>query len=320
MIYFPIRIIYFIYLEQNVKKENFIRIKLYKYKVTFCNKKTEKLTKVENTKVLKPFLRWAGGKTWFTKYIASYLPKKFDNYYEPFIGGGAIFFYLKSKGYIKNKAFLSDSNPDLINTYKVLKSNPQELFSLLRTHIDNENDYYRIRNIEYKDPIEKAAQFLFLNKTSFNGIYRVNSNGKYNVPYGKRNLKSLYNYDHLISVSRALKNTHLSTQDFKKRCETISKNDFAFIDPPYTVAHENNGFIQYNQSIFSWNNQIELSKITKELNNKGAFFLITNAYHNCIKEIYTIGSKEKISRASTIGGIGAKRTKYKEIIITNIVK
>ena len=276
------------------------------------------MTIKENIKPVKPFLRWAGGKTWFTKYITNYLPEKFDNYYEPFVGGGSIFFYLKSKGYIKKKAFLSDSNAELINTYKVLKNKPQELFLLLKSHIDNEDEYYRIRNTEYKDPIEKAAQFLYLNKTSFNGIYRVNRNGKYNVPYGKRNLYSLYNYEHLNSVSRALKNTYLSTQDFKKRCERVTKNDLVFIDPPYTVAHENNGFVQYNQSIFSWNNQIELSKLTMNLDKKGAFFLVTNAYHDCIKEIYTIGSQEKILRASTIGGIGAKRTKYKEIIISNI--
>lgn len=278
------------------------------------------MTTTENIKPVKPFLRWAGGKTWFTKYIANYLPKKFDNYYEPFVGGGSMFFYLKSKGYIKKKAFLSDTNSELINSYKILKNKPQELFLLLQTHIDNEDEYYRIRNTEYKDPIEKAAQFLYLNKTSFNGIYRVNKNGKYNVPYGKRNLELLYNFEHLRNVSRALKNTYLSAQDFKSRCESVGENDFVFIDPPYTVAHENNGFVQYNQSIFSWNNQIELSKLTMSLDKKGAYFLVTNAYHDSIKEIYTIGSQEKILRASTIGGLGAKRTKYKEIIISNITR
>lgn len=278
------------------------------------------MTTETKIKSVKPFLRWAGGKTWFTKHIEKYIPEEFDNYFEPFVGGGSVFFYLKSKGYIKNKAYLSDSNAELINTYKTLKNYRKELFLLLKTHIDNEEEYYRMRNTDFKDPVEKAAQFMYLNKTSFNGIYRVNRNGKYNVPYGKRNLNSLYDFDHLTSVSNALKNTYLSTQDFKTRCKTVNENDFVFIDPPYTVAHENNGFIQYNQSIFSWNNQIELSKLTIDLDSKGAFFLVTNAFHDCIKEIYTIGSQEKISRASTIGGIGAKRTKYKEIIITNIVE
>lgn len=278
------------------------------------------MTTEKNNKIVKPFLRWAGGKTWFTKHIENYIPKDFNDYYEPFVGGGSVFFYLKSKGFIKNKAYLSDSNSDLINTYKILKNHSNDLFEILKTHIDTEDEYYRMRSTDFSDKIEKAAKFLYLNKTSFNGIYRVNRNGKYNVPYGRRNLNILYDFEHLKDISIALKNTYLSTQDFKQRCKLIKKNDFVFIDPPYTVAHENNGFIQYNQSIFSWNNQLQLSKLTKDLDSKGAFFLVTNAYHDCIKEIYTIGSQEKISRASTIGGIGAKRTKYKEIIITNIVE
>lgn len=269
-------------------------------------------------KTVKPFLRWAGGKNWFTKHIEDYLPKTFNDYYEPFVGGGSIFFFLKSQGYIKNKAYLSDSNPDLINTYKILKNQSENLFKILRTHSDSENEYYRMRSAVFVDPVEKAAQFLYLNKTSFNGIYRVNRNGKYNVPYGRRNLDILYDFDHLKQVTTVLKNTYLSTQDFKQRCRQIKKNDFVFIDPPYTVAHENNGFIQYNQSIFSWKNQLQLSKVTTELDKKEAYFLMTNAYHDCVKEIYQIGNQNKLHRASTVGGKGALRTKYKEIIITNI--
>ncbi|CAA0207416.1 DNA adenine methylase [Tenacibaculum maritimum] len=269
-------------------------------------------------KVIKPFLRWAGGKTWFTKHLENYIPKEFNDYYEPFVGGGSIFFFLKSKGYIKNKAYLSDSNPNLINAYKVLKNHSEALFKILNTQFDSEQEYYRIRSTDFTDPIAKAAQFLYLNKTSFNGIYRVNKSGKYNVPYGRRNLKNLYDFEHLKEVSIALKNTHLSTQDFKKRCKHIKKSDFVFIDPPYTVAHENNGFIQYNQSIFSWNNQLQLSELTVELDKKNVHFLVTNAYHDCIKEIYQTGNQTKLLRASTIGGKGAARAKYKEIIITNI--
>lgn len=277
------------------------------------------MNKTKEIKRLKPFLRWAGGKTWLTKHIERYTPDKFEDYYEPFVGGGAIFFYLKSKGYIKNKAYISDSNKELINTYKILKNNFKALTSILKTHYDDEDEYYRIRNTEYFDPIEKAAKFLYLNKTSFNGIYRVNKKGKYNVPYGRRNLNSLYDFNHLSEISNALKNTYISTQDFKNRCKKPKKNDFIFIDPPYTVAHENNGFIQYNQSIFSWENQIQLSQLTNGFDKKGVLFLVTNAYHESIKEIYTTGKQIKLSRSSTIGGVGAKRTKYKEIIITNII-
>jgi DNA adenine methylase len=271
-------------------------------------------------KYTKPFLRWAGGKNWFTKYIENYLPDDFNNYYEPFLGGGAIFFYLKCKGQIKNKSYLSDSNKELINTYKVIKSNPNDLILSLKTHIDNEDEYYKMRSKEFDNPIEKAAKFLYLNKTSFNGIYRVNSQGKYNVPYGKRNLKRLYDFEQILKISAMFEHTYFSTSDFKDKCKKTKANDFIFIDPPYTVAHENNGFIQYNQSIFSWEKQVQLSQISKILDEKKVNFLITNAYHKNILKIYTSGIQIPISRTSTVGGKGAKRAQYKEILITNIIK
>lgn len=266
----------------------------------------------------KPFLRWAGGKNWFTKYIDSFLPQKFNNYYEPFLGGGSIFFYLKSNGLIRNKAYLSDSNADLINCYKILKNHPDSLLSILKNHKNEESEYYRIRETFYENPIERAAQFLFLNRTSFNGVYRVNRKGKYNVPYGRRKLAKLYDFEHLKNASILLQNTYFSVSDFKVKCGSIKEGDFVFIDPPYTVAHENNGFIQYNQSIFSWENQIELANITDSLDNKKVNFLVTNAFHTSILDLYKTGNQIPISRQSLIGGKGAQRTKYKEILITNI--
>ena len=269
---------------------------------------------------IKPFLRWAGGKSWFRKHIENYIPNEFDNYYEPFLGGGSIFFYLKSKGLIKNKAYLSDSNKDLINTYRVIKNDLPKLQNILTTHIDNKEEYYKMRELNFDNPIKRAAQFLYLNKTSFNGIYRVNRNGKYNVPYGKRSLNILYDFKHLKVISEIFDKTYFSTQDFKIRCKQAKRNDFVFIDPPYTVAHENNGFVQYNQSIFSWKNQVQLAKITSELENKEVKFVVTNAYHSSIKKIYTTGQQKPLSRSSTIGGKGAKRSSYKELIITNTIK
>lgn len=271
----------------------------------------------DRNQIIKPFLRWAGGKNWFRKHIDEYLPETFNNYYEPFLGGGSIFFYLKSKGLIKNNAYLSDSNPELINTYEIIKNNLSDLIPILKQHKNSEEEYYVMRKQIFDNPIEKAAQFIFLNKTSFNGLYRVNQKGEYNVPYGNRNLNQLYDYDHLEVISNSFDNTFFSCEDFKISCNKVENNDFIFIDPPYTVAHENNGFVQYNQSIFSWENQIQLSQITSVLNDKGAKFLVTNALHNSIKELYVIGNQFPISRSSTIGGKGAKRTNFNEIIITN---
>ncbi|WP_149206946.1 DNA adenine methylase [Flavobacterium johnsoniae] len=269
---------------------------------------------------IKPFLRWAGGKTWLTKHIDKFIPEEFNNYYEPFVGGGAIFLYLKSNGYIKNKSYLSDSNPELINAYKVIKSNPDDLIKSLLEFKNTEEDYYKIRKTNFDNKIETASKFIYLNKTSFNGIYRVNRKGEYNVPFGNRNTKDLYNFDNILKISELLKSTYFSVSDFKKKCEQTKENDLIFLDPPYTVAHENNGFIQYNQSLFSWKNQIELSQILEQLANKKTYFILTNASHISIDELYQIGNKNIMSRPSTIGGIGAKRTSYNEIIISNVTR
>ncbi|MGM8361010.1 DNA adenine methylase [Flavobacterium sp. ARAG 55.4] len=267
---------------------------------------------------IKPFLRWAGGKTWLTKHIDEFLPREFNDYFEPFIGGGAIFLHLKSKGYIKNKSYLSDSNPDLINAYRIIKSNPTDLIHLLDKFKNTEEEYYKIRKVFFDNNIENAAKFIYLNKTSFNGIYRVNSKGEYNVPYGHRKTKELFDFENILKISDLLDKTYFSVTDFKRKCKETKENDLIFLDPPYTVAHENNGFIQYNQSIFSWKNQIELSHILNSLEQKQTHFVLTNASHKSIDELYQIGVKNILSRASTIGGIGAKRTNYNEIIISNV--
>lgn len=267
---------------------------------------------------IKPFLRWVGGKSWLTKYIEEFLPSEFNNYYEPFLGGGAIFFYLKSKGFIKNKAYLSDSNGELINAYRVIKSNTSELIKILEKQKDSEDEYYLVRSQIFDNPIENAAKFIYLNRTSFNGIYRVNRQGKYNVPYGKRNLKTMYDFDHFYEISKMLEKTYLSQSDFKNRCRQIGVNDFVFLDPPYTVAHETTGFIQYNQALFSWKNQMQLAKIAQTLDDKNAYFVITNAYHQSIKDMYINCRQIPVTRYSTVGGVGAKRASYKELLITNI--
>ena len=268
--------------------------------------------------MIKPFLRWAGGKTWLTGHIDNFLPQTINNYFEPFLGGGAIFFYLKSRNLINGKSYLSDKNEELINTYNILKSKPEELIEILKKQKNTEKEYYKIREFKSEDKIERAARFLFLNKTSFNGIYRVNKQGIYNVPYGYRNIKEMYDYENLLQISNWLTNCYFSVKDFKKISKKISTSDLVFIDPPYTVAHENNGFIQYNQSLFSWDNQIELAKLLVEIENKKANFIMTNASHKSIEELYKdTGKKHTLTRASTIGGVGANRTKYKELIYTN---
>lgn len=265
-----------------------------------------------------PFLRWAGGKRWLIKHIDELLPPSILNYHEPFLGGGAIFVYLKTNNKIKDKSYLSDSNSQLINSYKQLKTNIEEVVQYLNTYKNDEEFYYRIRSSSPRNEIEAAAQFIFLNRTSFNGIYRVNRKGEYNVPYGNKDYKELFNYENFKSFKKILTKCNLRDQDFFESLKNIRTGDFIFIDPPYTVAHENNGFIKYNQKLFSWDDQIKLKEFLVELNKIGANFLMTNAAHISIKNLFEgVGSKLEISRASVIGGKGAKRTTYKEYIYKN---
>ncbi|WP_276503280.1 DNA adenine methylase [Terrimonas pollutisoli] len=261
-----------------------------------------------------PFLRWAGGKKWFLKHISSQLPNNFQNYHEPFLGGGAVFFNTENQ----KRNYLSDLNEELINTYIEIRDNVGKVISQLKRFKNTEEEYYKIRSRTFKETYAKAAQFIYLNMTSFNGIYRVNRQGNYNVPYGYRFTIDFVQEDILILANQKLKNAILKHQDFEQSLQVVKKNDFVFIDPPYTVAHENNGFILYNQKLFSLEDQYRLAECLKKLTSVGAYFIMTNAYHSKINEIYKgVGSFNILDRKSLIGGKGAKRDTIREYIIKN---
>lgn len=265
----------------------------------------------------KSIIRWAGGKQWLTKSINDFIPKSYKNYYEPFLGGAAMFLFLKHP----KKCFLSDKNEELINFYIQVRDNLGLLIKELKVYKDQEEYYYKVRNKLHENDIKRAARFFYLNKTSFNGIYRVNQSGLYNVPYGNRNLKQLFNVTELEALQRKLsKEVIINSKDFEVSLKKVSKGDLIFLDPPYTVAHNNNGFIEYNQTIFSWADQERLCEVVKEINNKKAYFILTNAVHDSIFELYKgVGKKFEIERYSTISGHMNNRKKVSELIITNCI-
>lgn len=270
--------------------------------------------------IIKPFIRWAGGKRWLLKHIDQLLPSSFNNYHEPFLGGGSIFLYLKNTNKIQNQSFLSDSNEDLINTYKVLKSNSYELIKVLETYKNEKDFYYFIRSLNPTSSIERAAQFIYLNKTSYNGIYRVNRQGQYNVPFGYRKNKDLFDFENMKKCSLLFdESTALYAEDFDFVKNNIQRSDLIFLDPPYTVAHENNGFVQYNQHIFSWEDQKRLAVLLEFITNAEAYFILTNAAHISISNLFNgLGTLQVLQRHSTIGGKGAKRNSVNEYVFTNI--
>lgn len=274
------------------------------------------IEKIEQTKKTKPFLRWAGGKKWLLKELDKFVNiRNYNFYHEPFLGGGAVYFHL-----LPNKAIISDSNKELISTYQIIKDNPLDVIKHIKSFERSKEFYYFIRNQKYTNAVEEAARFIYLNQMSFNGLYRVNSNGDYNVPYGYRE-KFQFDYENLLQVSELLKNSQIKHQDFKESIAYIKENDLVFLDPPYTVTHNSNGFIHYNKKLFSLEDQYNLSDTIKTIKNVGAYYILTNAAHQTIRDIFNNGDKMyEIDRASLIGGKNAKRGNYAELILTNIIK
>ena len=261
----------------------------------------------------RPFLRWAGGKGWLLKYLKNIKSGKFNNYHEVFLGGAATYFYLQPKGH----SYLSDLNGELIETYQSIRDDADSVIKKLATFANTKNDYYKIRSTAFDSPSERAARFIYLNQTSFNGIYRVNLKGIYNVPFGFRN-KSFLDKESLLQAQKALRNTSLAQADFYDVTKNVKPGDLVFLDPPYTVSHNLNGFIKYNEKIFSLDDQIRLSKLIDELKAMGAYYILTNAAHKTIEEIFNKGDRQfEFQRASLIGGINSQRGQTSEFVFTN---
>lgn len=279
---------------------------------------TEKYLFEPNKRVLKkPFLRWTGGKSWFVPHFSNIISKiDFNDYHEPFLGGGSIYFSLNTQ----KKAYLSDYSFDLINTYVQVRDNPSKLFKQLKEFPQNKDFYYELRDLNCRTDIKKAAKFIYLNKTSFNGIYRVNKKGKFNVPYGHRSMDLNFIKELIYSCSAQLENTVLSPIDFEESLKKVKKNDLVFLDPPYTISHNNNGFVKYNEKLFSIVDQIRLADSIKEIRKKGAYYILSNAHHPGVKNIYDKFSDKVLSlrRKSLIAAKASARDIYKEYIFTNI--
>lgn len=270
---------------------------------------------VGERKHIEPFLRWAGGKNWLKNHIKAIIRiEDYNNYHEPFLGGASIFFNLSPS----NTSFLSDTNSNLIETYSAIKENYANVIQELKLFNNTEVDYYRIRKQKFEDKFKSAAQFIYLNQTSFNGIYRVNLNGGYNVPYGFRS-KKVFNEDNLRNCMNALRNSTLFSGDFECILDNVQKNDLVFLDPPYTVSHNKNGFIKYNKKLFSLSDQYRLKETINYIDKIGAFYVLTNAAHEKIFEIFNKDSYVvELSRGSSIGGLKAKRGRVNEFLFSNI--
>ncbi len=262
-----------------------------------------------------PFLKWVGGKSRFVREIGRFVPRNFNNYYEPFLGSGVVFCaYGKEK-----RAFLSDVNEELINAFVQVRDNCGKLVRCLAEFENTEEEYYRIRSEVFTSKIRRAARFIFLNKTSYNGVFRVNRRGYFNVPYGHNPGAPFYHAEKLRRLSKVLRaNVTLTSIDFEEALSDVKKGDFVFIDPPYTVSHGNNGFIEYNKKLFSWEDQKRLADCTERLARKGAYFVLTNAKHPSILALYrNTGNYFELTRQNGITSVIDRRGTTTEYLFTN---
>ncbi|MGV0912700.1 DNA adenine methylase [Martelella sp. FOR1707] len=260
---------------------------------------------------MRPFIKWAGGKRWLLDSAQLEIPAFHGRYIEPFLGGGAVFFHLSPE-----RAILSDVNSRLIETYKAVRSDwrgvERELKRMQALH--SKEFYYSERGRQRRKAHTCAAQFLYLNRTCWNGLYRENLAGKFNVPIGSKSQVILAD-DDFESASAILQNADLRTCDFEDTLQEATQGDLVFLDPPYTTAHNTNGFVKYNQKIFSWEDQKRLRRAAEAAANRGAKVVLTNADHKTIRDLYaSIGEPEVLSRSSVISGSSSARGLTTEVL------
>lgn len=265
--------------------------------------------------VLPPFLKWAGGKRWFVQKHADLLPTEFNRYIEPFLGGGSVFFHLQPP-----RSLLGDMNPDVIAAYSGIKHNWRGVVRSLQYHSRNHSDehYYAVRGKKPTKAIPRASRMIYLNRTCFNGIYRVNLQGEFNVPRGTKNAV-LLETDRFDEISKLLSGADIRLADFEELIEEASNGDFIFADPPYTVRHNFNGFVKYNEKLFSWQDQERLAAALIRAKSRGAHIVATNANHSSVRELYADHGFQLIttSRHSAISASANYRKQFDELIISS---
>lgn len=266
----------------------------------------------------RPFLKWAGGKSKLISQYIPYFPSKFVTYYEPFLGGGAVFFYLAGAQVFP--AILSDINSELVNAYCCVRDRVEELIFLLELHQTNHSKhyYYQVRSREHGTDIEKAARLIYLNKTCFNGLYRENSKGEFNVPMGKYKNPLICNAAGLRSASATLQLTKIENRPFDVILDDAkTEQDFVYFDPPYYPLSNTSNFTAYSREAFNELDQIRLRDTFAELARRGVKVMLSNSDCSLIRELYQDFNIHEISAARAINSNAKKRGKIFELLVTS---
>lgn len=263
-------------------------------------------------------MKWVGGKTQLLPELIKRVPPEINNYYEPFLGGGALFFKLLPK-----KACLLDINADLINLYQVIRDDLEELIADLRHHVYEKEYYYKMRGIDRTPQylsltdIQRASRFIYLNKTCYNGLYRVNSKGEFNVPFGRYTDPTILDENNLRACHHALQKTSIQTANFYAILETIRLNDFVYFDPPYVPLNTTSNFTGYTKSGFDKQMQYSLFELCCSLDQKDIRFMMSNSSAPLVLDLYSQFNVEFVYANRALNSDAAKRGKITEVIITN---
>jgi DNA adenine methylase len=270
--------------------------------------------------LLQPFLKWAGGKRQLLSKLREQMPAKFKKYFEPFIGAGAVLFDLQPK-----HAYISDSNAELINCYRVIRDQPEELLKDIHKHKNTSTYFYKIRGLdrlpEYENlsVVERASRIIFLNKTCYNGLFRVNKQGHFNAPFGYYPKPTLVEDIVIRAVSKYLQNKDIKieAEDFGRACARARVGDFVYLDPPYDPISDTASFTGYNLDKFDREEQRRLKAVVDDLTRRNCKVLVSNSATEFIKDLYAGYKMVHVEANRNINSVGTGRGKIKEILIRN---
>ena len=265
----------------------------------------------------KPFLKWVGGKRQLVPEIKRYMPARFERYFEPFMGGAALFFDLQP-----DNAFLSDVNSELVNCYHIVRDEPEALIELLATHYYDKDYYYHIRNLDRDSAVfaslsavERAARLIFLNRTGFNGMYRVNSRGEFNVPFGRYANPQILNEDLIYQASATLQSTQISQCSYDAILTQAQSGDFVYFDPPYMPLSKTSNFTSYAKDDFDYDDQKALALCCRNLADKNISFVASNSYVDDVKNLYQEFDFIELKARRSINAKADGRQPVSEILI-----
>jgi DNA adenine methylase len=263
---------------------------------------------------VRPFVKWPGGKQWLASAAPHLVPVKWSTgrYYEPFVGGAAFFFALEPA-----RATLSDRNVELITTYRAVRQHTAAVVRLLTRYPYDEEFYYRMRDTTPRAQVMIAARLLYLNRTCWNGLYRVNREGRFNTPFGRFANPTICDSERLHAAARLLRRARLRHGGFEEIVGDAGRGDLVYFDPPYITGHQHNGFLKYNAPLFSWPDQQRLARTAKELAGRGVHVLVSNADHPTVLGLYGGFHRYRVRRNSLIAGPVGSRGVVTEILMSS---